>query len=57
MKVVKQVISVAVLAIGLYTLYNTWGPVSDAMLTALAITLLGGLHTYKSFMCCSSMKK
>ena len=53
MKLVKQLVAVVVLAIGLYMLYMNYGGglTTPPVLSGLAFTLLGGLHTYKAFAC------
>ena len=55
-KVFKQLASVAVLLIGVYMLYMNWGPLNPPMLSGIAFTLLGAMHTHKVFFCCK-MKK
>ena len=57
MMLLKQIASVAVLVIGVYMLYTNWGPVSAPMLSGVAFTLLGAMHTHKAFFCCKGMKK
>lgn len=56
-RLLKQLASIAVLLIGLYMMINNWGPVNPPMLSGVAFTLLGAMHTYKVFFCCKNMKK
>lgn len=53
----KQAASIAVLVIGLYLLFNNWGPVTPPLLSGVAFALLGVMHTHKAFFCCSMKKK